>query len=64
MSPAFIEGQVRTKHLLNLLAAIAILVWGTRMARTGILRVFGASSRQLLSCSLCNRFRAVVSGCV
>ena len=50
------------KHLLNLLAAIALLVWGTHMARTGILRVFGASLCQVLSHSLCNRFRALVSG--
>ena len=50
--------------MLNLLAAIAILVWGTRMARTGILRVFGASLCQVLSRSLCNRFKALVSGWV
>ncbi len=29
------------KHLLNLLAAIALLVWGTQLVRTGVLRVFG-----------------------
>ena len=52
------------KHLLNLLAAIALLVWGTHMVRTGILRVFGASLRQVLSRSLCNRFKALVSGWV
>jgi phosphate:Na+ symporter len=50
------------KHLLNLLAAIALLVWGTHMVRTGILRVFGASLRQVLSRSLSNRFKALVSG--
>ena len=52
------------KHLLNLLAAIALLVWGTHMVRTGILRVFGASLRQVLSRSLSNRFKALVSGWV
>ena len=30
-------------HLLNLLAAIALLVWGTQLVRTGILRVLGAN---------------------
>jgi phosphate:Na+ symporter len=50
------------KHLLNLLAAIALLVWGTHMVRTGILRVFGASLRQVLSRSLSNRFKALISG--
>ena len=52
------------KHLLNLLAVIALLVWGTHRVHTGILRVFGASLRQLLSRSLRNRFRALVSGWV
>jgi phosphate:Na+ symporter len=50
------------KHLLNLLAAIALLVWGTHMVRTGILRVFGASLRQVLSRSISNRFKAMVAG--
>ena len=52
------------KHLLNLLAAIALLVWGTYMVRTGILRVFGARLHQVLSRSLSNRFKALVSGWV
>ena len=50
------------KHLLNLLAAVALLVWGTHMVRTGILRVFGANLRTALSHSLGNRFSAVASG--
>ncbi len=50
------------KHLLNLLAAIALLVWGTHLVRTGILRVFGASLRQVLAHSTSNRLAAAVSG--
>jgi len=50
------------KHLLNLLAAIALLVWGTHLVRTGILRVFGASLRHVLSRSAGNRFTAALSG--
>jgi phosphate:Na+ symporter len=49
-------------HLLNLFAAIALLVWGTQQVRTGILRVFGANLRNILSRSVRNRFGAVVSG--
>jgi phosphate:Na+ symporter len=49
-------------HLLNLLAAIALLVWGTHLVRTGILRVAGASLRNVLAKSVSNRFNAVVSG--
>ncbi|MDQ3059606.1 MAG: Na/Pi cotransporter family protein [Pseudomonadota bacterium] len=50
------------KHLLNLLAAIALLVWGTHLVRTGILRVFGANLRQVLARSISNRFTAAISG--
>ena len=50
------------QHLLNLLAAIALLVWGTHMVRTGILRVFGANLRQILARSISNRFTAALSG--
>jgi phosphate:Na+ symporter len=49
-------------HLLNLLAAIALLVWGTQLVRTGILRVLGANLRRVLAQSVSNRFNAMVSG--
>jgi phosphate:Na+ symporter len=50
------------KHLLNLLAAIALLVWGTHLVRTGILRVFGADLRAVLARSISNRYTAAISG--
>lgn len=50
------------KHLLNLLAAIALLVWGTQLVRTGVLRVFGANLRQFISHGVSNRLKAVLSG--
>ncbi|WP_298933662.1 Na/Pi cotransporter family protein [uncultured Ramlibacter sp.] len=50
------------KHLLNLLAAIALLVWGTHLVRTGILRVFGANLRHILARSTSNRYTAALSG--
>jgi len=50
------------KHLLNLLAAIALLVWGTHLVRTGILRVFGANLRNVLAHSAANRWTAAISG--
>lgn len=50
------------KHLLNLLAAIALLVWGTQLVRAGVLRVFGANLRSLLARSMGNRFSAALSG--
>ena len=49
-------------HLLNLLAAIALLVWGTQLVRTGILRVLGANLRNILARSVANRLTAAASG--
>ncbi len=50
------------KHLLDLLAAIALLVWGTHLVRNGVLRVFGSNLRQVLAASMGNRFTAALSG--
>jgi phosphate:Na+ symporter len=50
------------KHLLNLLAAIALLVWGTHLVRAGILRVFGANLRSVIANSLANRWAAAIAG--
>jgi phosphate:Na+ symporter len=49
-------------HLLNLLAAIALLVWGTHIVRTSVLLVFGESLRQVLAKSFSNRISALVAG--
>ncbi len=49
-------------HLLNLLAAIALLVWGTHIVRTGVLRVFGEDLRQVLAKSFSNRLSALLAG--
>ena len=49
-------------HLLNLLAAIALLVWGTNIVRTGVIRIFGENLRRVLASSLSNRFKAVIAG--
>src|SRR6478752_6301130 len=50
------------KHLLNLLAAVALLVWGTYLVRTGILRVFGANLRHVLARSISTRPAAALAG--
>ena len=49
-------------HLLNLLAAIALLVWGTQIVRTGILRVFGEDLRDVLARSMGSRSKALLAG--
>ncbi len=48
--------------LLNLLAGVALLVWGTHIVRTGILRVFGADLRRILAKSTANRGSAFLAG--
>lgn len=49
-------------HLLNLLAAIALLVWGTHIVRTGMLRVFGENLRHVLASSFNSRLKALLAG--
>src|SRR5262245_64792183 len=49
-------------HLLNLLAAIALLVWGTQIVRTGILRVFGENLRHVLAVGMGSRPQALLAG--
>ncbi len=48
--------------LINILSGVALLVWGTHIVRSGVLRVFGANLRRVLSASVANRFHAFVAG--
>ncbi|MCD5992180.1 Na/Pi cotransporter family protein [Pseudomonas sp. CDFA 602] len=48
--------------LLDLLSAVALLIWGTHIVRTGILRVYGAQLRRLLSQNMSRRPLAFVAG--
>jgi phosphate:Na+ symporter len=48
--------------LLNLLAGVALLVWGTHIVRQSILRVYGANLRNILGRSIRNRFSAFFAG--
>ena len=50
------------QHLLNLLAAIALLVWATQIVRTGVLRLWGANLRQVIARSVDNRAHALLAG--
>ncbi|MGH6945293.1 MAG: Na/Pi cotransporter family protein [Geminicoccaceae bacterium] len=51
-----------TDILIQLLGAVALLLWGTRMVRTGMLRAFGADLRHILRVSLRNRVMAFLAG--
>lgn len=48
--------------LLNLLSAVALLVWGSHIVRTGVMRVFGARLRTVLSSSVEKKPLAFCSG--
>jgi len=48
--------------LLNLLAGVSLLVWGTHIVRTGILRLFGSSLRRFLRISVTKPLHALFAG--
>ncbi|CAG0966124.1 hypothetical protein BURK1_00973 [Burkholderiales bacterium] len=49
--------------LLNLLAGVSLLVWGTHIVRTGILRLYGSDLRRILRRSVSrNRLAAFAAG--
>ncbi len=48
--------------LLDLLSAVALLIWGTHIVRTGILRVYGSQLRRVLSHNMSKRPLAFVAG--
>jgi phosphate:Na+ symporter len=52
------------KVLLNLLAGVALLVWGTYIIRTGILRIWGGDLRRFLRHSVSTRRAAFTAGLV
>jgi phosphate:Na+ symporter len=52
------------KILLNLLAGVALLVWGTHIVRTGILRIWGGELRRFLRESVASRHAAFAAGLV
>ncbi len=48
--------------LLHLLSSVALLVWGTHIVRTGIMRVYGANLRRILSASIRKTSMAFLAG--
>ena len=48
--------------LISILAGVALLVWGTHIVRSGVLRVFGGALRKVLADSVANRFHAFLAG--
>ncbi|MFS2068696.1 Na/Pi cotransporter family protein [Pseudomonas sp. CT11-2] len=48
--------------LLNLLSAVALLIWGTHIVRTGILRVYGSNLRHVIGQNMARRWLAFIAG--
>src|SRR5260221_77964 len=48
--------------LVNLAGAVALLLWGTHMVRTGMQRAFGPRLRSILASALKHRFSAFLAG--
>lgn len=48
--------------LVTILSGIALLVWGTHIVRSGVLRVLGGSLRRVLADSVANPFTAFLAG--
>ena len=53
-----------TIHLIDLLGAGALLIWGLRLIKTGIMNAFGSSLRQWIGKGTGNRVKAAASGLV
>lgn len=51
-----------THNLIQLLGAVALLLWGLFMVHTGITRGFGAQLRHVVNRSVANRVRAFLAG--
>ena len=48
--------------LLSLLSAVTLLIWGTHIVRTGILRVYGSNLRQVIGQNMSKRWLAFIAG--
>ena len=48
--------------LLSILSGVALLVWGTHIVRSGVLRIFGGNLRKVLADSVSNRLHAFLAG--
>ena len=51
-----------TQALIHILGAIALLLWGLNMVRTGIIRAFGGQLREFIRRGVSNRGRAFLAG--
>lgn len=50
--------------VINLIGGVVLLLWGTRLIRTGVMRGFGGQLRDFLSMATDNRFKATAFGTI
>src|SRR5687768_8707166 len=51
-----------TLVIINLLGSVALLLWGVRMVRTGIVRAWGEQLKRFIEARLRKRVRALLAG--
>jgi phosphate:Na+ symporter len=56
-----LDGQT---FLLNLIGAVALLIWSIRMVKTGVMRAFGERFRHAIAGATTNRLKACLTGAV
>jgi phosphate:Na+ symporter len=56
--------MIATLALVELVGYVVLLLWGTHMVQSGIVRAFGSNLRQVIGRTLRNRFAAIGAGVV
>ncbi|MGE0715279.1 MAG: Na/Pi cotransporter family protein [Alphaproteobacteria bacterium] len=51
-----------TSVLIHILGGVALLIWGLRMVRTGVMRAFGGDLRRVIGRAMNDRLKAFLSG--
>jgi phosphate:Na+ symporter len=54
--------MIATIALIELIGYVVLLLWGTRMVQSGVVRAFGSNLRRVLGWTLRNRFAAMGAG--
>ena len=57
-----LQGIHGAELLLTLLGAVALMLWGVRMVRTGMTRAFGPALRSVIAKAARNRMTAFAAG--
>src|SRR5262245_58404462 len=56
------HGMPGTQLLLTFIGSVALLLWGVRMVRTGMIRAFGTALRRIIATKVTGRVSAFLAG--